>query len=416
MSYAELECLLKQAMGLDPISIGSSAVERAVQARMSACAIGNLSDYAARARDSKAETQALIEAIVVPETWFFRDREAFAALTRIVQEEWRPAHPEGLLRLLSLPCSSGEEPYSMAMALLDARFPADRFRIDAVDISAHTLVRARRAHYGKNSFRGVELDFRERHFEATTHGHRLRKRVREQVQFHRANLLDPKLSTGAHTYDFIFCRNLLIYFDRPTQDRAVAVLQGLLAAQGVLFVGPSESGLLLNLDFVPARIPLAFAFRKKRQIVDAATVAPPVSSRHSAVKPKASPVVPATAARRSSRLVQTETRSDSSIEAAIQLADQGKLGEATRCCEAHLRRHGPSVQAFHLIGLIRAAAGELSEADKYYRKALYLDPNHYETLLHLALLLEKRGSRAGARVLRARMSRLSPQPASAHES
>ena len=108
MSYAEFESLLKQTMGLDAASIGSAAVERAVQARMSVCATDNLPGYWELVRTSAAEQQELIEAVVVPETWFFRDREAFAALARIVHDEWLPAHPQGTLRLLSMPSSSGE--------------------------------------------------------------------------------------------------------------------------------------------------------------------------------------------------------------------------------------------------------------------------------------------------------------------
>ena len=102
--------------------------------------------------------------MVVTETWFFREKQPFAALVRLVIEEWLPAHPTGRLRLLSVPCSSGEEPYSMAMALMDAGFPAARFEISAVDISARALAFAQRAIYGRNSFRGADLDFRTRHF------------------------------------------------------------------------------------------------------------------------------------------------------------------------------------------------------------------------------------------------------------
>jgi chemotaxis protein methyltransferase WspC len=69
-----------------------------------------------------------------------------------------------VLRILSLPCSTGEEPYSIAMALLDAGIPGDRFRVDAIDISARALERARAAVYGDNAFRGQPLDFRDRYF------------------------------------------------------------------------------------------------------------------------------------------------------------------------------------------------------------------------------------------------------------
>ncbi len=117
--------LLKSSMGLDVASIGSSSH----RTRRPAAAVGvRDSRIAARTGTTCArattELQALIEAVVVPETWFFRDREAFTMLARIGHEAWlRRAPASRVLRLLSLPSSTGEEPYSMAMALLDAGIP-----------------------------------------------------------------------------------------------------------------------------------------------------------------------------------------------------------------------------------------------------------------------------------------------------
>ncbi len=428
MDYTEFENFLKQAMGLDAASIGSSAIEHAVQGRMLACELNSTGVYLKLVQASATELQALIEAVVVPETWFFRDREAFAALAGMAFGEWLRTYPEGVMRLLSLPCSSGEEPYSMAMVLLDAGFPASRFQIDAVDISARVLSHAKRAVYGKNSFRGDNLDFRDRYFEATTHGHRLNDAVRQQVSFHHANLFEPNFFPGAGIYDMIFCRNLLIYFDRATQDNAVHILQRLLAAKGVLFVGPSETGLILSHDFASAKMPLAFAFRKINTTAQAAalTTAPRASvpQARPAIR---QPMLPLPAALKSSPQKhlqafskpavaplpdapqKTVAKLDAGIAAASALADQGRLVEAAKSCEEHMRRQGPSSQAFYLLGLIRDASGNLPEALQYYRKALYLDPNHLASLANLAFLLEKQGDASGAQVLRNRVLRTEPK-------
>ncbi|MFI4914163.1 MAG: CheR family methyltransferase, partial [Steroidobacterales bacterium] len=119
MAYSEIEKLLKHVTGLEAASLGSGAVERAAQARAAACAL-DVRSYLERLRTSATELQTLVNVIVVPETWFFRDLEAFAALGRIARDDWLRARPQQTLRLLSLPCSTGEEPYSIAMALLDA--------------------------------------------------------------------------------------------------------------------------------------------------------------------------------------------------------------------------------------------------------------------------------------------------------
>jgi len=82
------------------------------------------------------------------------------------------------------------------------------------------------------------------------------------------------------------------------------------------------------------------------------------------------------------------------------------LREAAELCETNLRQHGHSAKAFFLLGLVRDAAADLEAASEYYRKALYLEPNHYEALMHLACLTEKTGDPAGAQVLRLRARRL----------
>jgi chemotaxis protein methyltransferase WspC len=97
------------------------------------------------------------------------------------------------------------------------------------------------------------------------------------------------------------------------------------------------------------------------------------------------------------------------LAAARQLADAGKLADAAAICQAHLDRQGPSAQAFYLLGLVRDSGGDPQAVD-YYRKALYLEPDHYETLLQMSLLLEKNGDRAGARTFKQRAERVQQKP------
>ena len=155
MSFVRFEHLLERTMGLSASSIGAPTIERAVRARLRACNLERPDDYWDRIRRSPDELQELVEAVVVPETWFFRDPQAFTAMVHVARE-WLSAHPSGTLRLLSLPCSTGEEPYTMAMALIDGGMPVKRFRIDAIDISCHALAKAERGIYGNNSFRGQD--------------------------------------------------------------------------------------------------------------------------------------------------------------------------------------------------------------------------------------------------------------------
>jgi chemotaxis protein methyltransferase WspC len=412
-----IEARLRKEIGLDAASIGSALIERTIRLRMKLLGIRKIEDYHARLDASRAEREELIEAVVVTETWFFRDREPFNAFVQLVLGEWLPRHADGVCRVLSVPCSSGEEPYSLAMTLLDAGLPNERFTIDAVDISANALARAQRAVYGKNSFRGKELGFRSRHFQHTKDGFALAPQVQRCVSFRRDNLLDDGFLAGGAPYDFIFCRNLLIYFDRATQTLALEKLHRLLTAEGVLFVGPAELPLVSEGGFASANLPLAFACRKTAS----ATAAAP-KPRRRRTTPPLPPAITATTPVNgdngdSNHAIATEISGTTrrtvtgsvTLEAARQLADAGELDQAAAVCQALIARDGPSAQAYYLLGLVKDAADDDVAAVTFYRKALYLEPNHYEALIHTALLLERAGDTAGARTFKRRAERVQPQ-------
>jgi len=434
-----IEKLLRERIGLDPASVGSSAINRTARLRMKALGVAVFEEYVKLAEKSRAEWTELVEAIVVTETWFFRDRDPFNAFVQLVKEHGPTAHG-GRLRVLSVPCSSGEEPYSLVMALLDAGLSPEKFRIDAADISGRALNRARRAIYGRNSFRGKELGFRDRYFTHTKEGYLLSPAVRSAVRFFEGNILSTNFLPPRATYDFVFCRNLLIYFDGETQARALNTVGRLLAPSGVLMVGPAEQPLALENGFVSANIPMSFACRKGPP-----GARPPIM-RPRPVKLLHSPMMPAMPAPLPTRLPQTGLSTTqkvlpmvtgavtkgpgpyagmlppvrggkelaleppSDLALARRLADQGKLKEAAILCQAHLRMEPASAQAWYLLGLVSDARGK-PEASECYRKALYLNPSHYETLLQLALLSEKSGDAARARTFRQRAARIRPTAA-----
>ena len=399
-----IEQLLREKIGLDARSVGSSAIERSVRLRMKSLGLKKSEDYQRllESGPGRDEWEELVESVVVTETWFFRDRDPFAALIQLLRLEWLPQHPAGPARLLSVACASGEEPYSLAMALLDADIPPDRFTMDAVDLSARALAKAQRAVYGKNSFRGKDLDFRERHFQATQDGHALQPRVRDCVRFHRANLFEEDFLAGHPVYDFIFCRNLLIYLDSAAQAKALEKLDRLLAPQGRLFVGPAELPLATAHGFVSANIPMAFACRRVGgggKLLRAPRGRPDEVSRPA----KPDSAIPGSLS--TGKQIQRVTSTPAAPQAVLDLAAAGQLAAAAAICQAHLDRQGPSAQAYYLLGLVHDAGGDPQAMD-CYRKALYLEPTHYDSLLHMSLLLERSGDVAGARRFKRRADRV----------
>ncbi|RON05210.1 protein-glutamate O-methyltransferase CheR [Pseudomonas brassicacearum] len=400
---------LKERIGLDVNSVGPAIIERAVRQRMTAQQVKTADEYWLRLQGSADEQQALIEAVIVPETWFFRYPESFATLARLALKRLAEIKGMRALRILSLPCSTGEEPYSIAMALFDGGLVPHQFKVDGVDVSPLSVERAKRALYGKNSFRGQHSDFRERHFSTEDDGYRVSDRVREQVRLQVGNLLAPTLLANEPAYDFVFCRNLLIYFDQPTQKQVLEVLKRLTHVDGVLFIGPAEGSLLGHLGMRSIGIPQSFAF-----------------SRHSEPEPAPIPVfsapalpvrsVPAPALRsrpfaavapapRASLEKAPNTDAAALLASIATLANEGKSLEARAVCEEYLRNHEPVAQVFYWLGLLSDVAGSVLEAQGFYRKALYLQPQHPEALMHLSVLLASQGDASGARRLQQRAAR-----------
>lgn len=412
MAQEAIEQLLKQTIGLNSASIGSSSIARAVQQRMRVLGITSTDTYQKRL-SSSAELQELIEEVIVPETWFFRDRNPFIALARHATERWPTRGRYGPLRILSVPCSTGEEPFTIAMTLLEAGLTANEFSIDAVDISTSNLRRAQIGLYRENSFRGEDLGFRSRHFQSSEDNYLLKPEIRALVNFHHANLMAPGFFNDVEPYDVVFCRNLLIYFDRDTQAQALKVLERLLQPNGLLFLGHAEAGVLAGQQFSPLDHARSFAFvhGANQRATQAEIETPfqlPRSRQANPVKRQAVKHVlaqPFPAHAHSAAAPEPAPKQRPDLETATQLANEGHLVEAAKLCEQYLRQQGPDAQAFYLLALVREAVGEGIEAEALLRKSLYLDPNHYESLTHLALILERRGDHANAALTQQRAKR-----------
>jgi chemotaxis protein methyltransferase WspC len=396
-----IEERLRQAIGLDPSSLGPNLIESLVSQRMNRLGLRDVGEYKRLLERSAHEWSELVESVVVTETWFFRDHEPFRAFAQLARQRWLPSHHRGLLRVLSVPCSSGEEPYSVVMALLDAGFPAERLYVEGVDVSERALEKAWRAVYGSNSFRGVEPAVLERFFRSSEEGYALDPCVRKKVYFHRGNLVGESFAAAAGEYDFVFCRNLLIYLDAAARRTALRRLHQLVAPGGMLFVGAAEVPLAAEQGFMPAGMAMAFACNKTARIS-----VNPKAPRIRASRGLAAGRAHSRAARSASEPA-VRCRPAEDLAAARSLADAGKLVEAAEACRAHLLRYGASAAAYYLLGLVHDAHNQ-SEAAEYYRKALYLEPDHGDSLWQMALMAQKNGDLAQAREFKRRAQRAQP--------
>lgn len=397
--------LVRQQTGLD---LSAAVIDRAVGRRMAECGEADASAYAANI--TPAEMRALIELLVVPESWMFRDADAFAAAVAFVQRRLA-ASPGRPVRILSVPCAGGEEPYSMAMALREAGVAPALFRIDAIDLSEVALQRARRGRYTRNAFRGANLAFRERYFTAVGNEFQINEEVRAQVSFSQGNLLVTDLGAGGR-YDVVFCRNLLIYFDEPTAAAAIARLHALLADDGVLFAGYAEVPTYCRNGFASMRVANAFALQKAAV---AAPAAPAARAPAAPARPARTPARPAAVAAAPQRKPQPQRQSAPApatldtgafLAQARKQADQGDHAAAAAACKRVLETAPDAADAYFILALTSECSGDLPAAEGYWRRCVYLKPDHYEALCHLALLARERGDAAQSDALRQRAARV----------
>jgi chemotaxis protein methyltransferase WspC len=407
-----VERLLSDRIGLDPGSIGRKNITDAVRRLMAAAGVEDAGGYLRALHADPAEMERLVEELVVPETWFFRDAEAFNFLRKHLRD--RPGPPDGRpLRLLSAPCSTGEEPYSIAMVLAETGIAEEDFRIDALDISGKALDTARRAIYGKASFREKNTG-PERYFNRVSEGRRLDPRLAGLVHFSKENFARPDALAACAPYDIIFCKNLLIYLTEAARKQVLANIGRLLVPGGLLFTGHSEMMFFLRHGYASARHERAFACTgpqaaqgseeaqaKKKRPDPAGAVRRVPAVPHKAAPGKAAP----TYAGGEAAGLKDKRPGGPGLEEIRRLADAGDLEEACRLCGQFCEQHMPQKEAFYLMGLIHLARDAFADAELFFQQALYMDPQYYDALVHMELLYERKGDKTQASIMGQRIKR-----------
>jgi chemotaxis protein methyltransferase WspC len=367
------------------------------------------SDPAAYARllaDNSDAWDSLVERVVIPETWFFRDIAPFELVANLARAHAQRASRK-VLRILSCPCSTGEEPYSIVMTMLHAGAPPESFTVDAVDVSPRALQSAQAATFGKRSFRDPDPWYRAAYFDhAESDGSwRLKDSVVSQVKFRQGNLVAPDFLNDDAPYDAVFCRNLLIYIHPEARLLAMAALRRLVDEHGILVLGHAETAFAREHGFKQTGPAGAFAFVKhgarvapKPRPAKHANVPSGVASTPSSIERASSPKAPVAP-------VGEQDTDLSLLVIARQMGDAGQLHDALRLCREHLQRVPGSAEGHFLLGVLHDALGHDDLAARSFRKVLYLNPAHRDALLHLALKQEARGDGSGAALLRERARR-----------
>jgi chemotaxis protein methyltransferase CheR len=231
-------CRISLAEGKQPL------VKARLWKRIRALGLPGYSEYFAlvESPEGMPELLFMVDALTTNKTSFFREAQHFDFLKEELSVHFKTRNR---LRIWSAGCSSGQEPYTLAIVLQEALTPARRSDalILATDISQRILAAAREGVYDDEEVGGLSPPRLRRWFATRRDGakarHRVSDELRRMIRFARLNLMEPWSMRGP--FDFIFCRNVMIYFDRPTQENLVRRFQGLLRPGGCLVVGHSES-------------------------------------------------------------------------------------------------------------------------------------------------------------------------------
>ena len=211
----------------------------------------------------------VMDAFSVQETYFWREFSQIESLIKLVIPAWFSTHAMPL-RIWSAACASGEEPYTIVMALHEAGLGHLPIEVSASDASEAALARARGGVYRERSFRALPEALRQKYFTAVPEGWKLDPAIARRVKFERANIVNPAEIAQLATVPVIFCRNVFIYFSADAIRRTVEMFAERMTGQGHLFVGSSESLLKVTQEFALEEMGDAFVYVRKPR---------PVSSR-----------------------------------------------------------------------------------------------------------------------------------------
>ena len=435
MNPVPVLAFLSQRLGLEPESIGNS-LKQTVRRCMVASGASNEQEYmqlieqwdgagCTLLQNGKPGCTAacdLIDSIVVPETCFFRDTEPFRRLSHLAHEHLqscKKSRPKPF-RVLSAPCSTGEEPYSAAMTLLDAGLSPEYISVDGVDISPAALEKAKCGTYTSGSFRSDNLSFRNRYFstrppqDGSVQSWEIIDTVKKCVRFFPLNLANAtELAMDAVTslqrsYDAVFCRNFMIYLDSHTRDQVLSTMRSKLAPEGEFFVGHAEAVLTMGAGFTPVNHARSFAFRKEERQVSNVTVSRKAPKQTLRKQQPLMGIVP-DAVSAKPNMIMPDSQAEGpcrDMSKAREYADKGRLNEALEICGACLETDPMNITALYLSALICDASGREKDAFAYMNKAVYLDPDNREILVQAALLCDRIGKTEQARQLRTREKRV----------
>lgn len=244
-------------------------IDRRVAERIDVTGCPSFASYFSVLVSDPAEAELLINSFTVNETYFYREEHQLQCLSRsLLPEIIRDKRPGDRIRIWSVPCSTGEEPYSIAIWLLENWHLVDAYNVEIVgsDIDTMVLRHAEYGEYGKRALSRLPESIRSAYFDRVHEdGWRIIKDLRESVSFRPVNIIDAGSVKQEGRFDIVFCRNVLIYFDDGARSRAVNHLYDAMLPGAYICLGHTESMSRISSRFQVARFPEAIVYRRVKE-------------------------------------------------------------------------------------------------------------------------------------------------------
>jgi chemotaxis protein methyltransferase CheR len=214
----------------------------------------------------RKEFNELLNLVLIKETFFFRDERQLGALTKNILPELIERKKGNEIKIWSAGCATGEEPYSIAMAILE-NFPPGNVNVSiyATEINPETLARAKEGIYGKSAMRAIDRTVLNKYFIQRKGQYYINDQIKQLVRFDTLNLIEPCFYPESGSFDIIFCKNVIIYFRLETVKTVIQKFYNVLAPGGYLFLGHSESLWQISDEFELEEIFGVFLYRKNRK-------------------------------------------------------------------------------------------------------------------------------------------------------
>lgn len=404
-TYRNIIQLIVDEMGLDPNSLGDISIKTCIKSLLNS--MDNISEdelYKELLTDHSIMTK-LIEEIKVPETWFFRENEAFRYLEKYAIE-FLSKNKYSKLNILSAPCSSGEEPYSIAITLHNLGFTNEQYRICAVDISNANIEKAKNGIFTKSSVRNLDKNEIDKYFVNENNKYILKNNIKNSnIEFRNLNLIKELHKFKNEEFDVIFFKNLLIYLNEKSRQYVLSHIKRILKKDGILFVGVSELNFFINNNFEAINHNLAFACKPKQKIIEQKKI---IKKNIEYTSKSISKIAHSKSI--SNQILNNtpilERYNEIKISNIKKMMDLGNYIEAEKEIDEYIKRNMNNFELYFNKGLIKYVNRLYDLAKEFFLKSIYLEPNNYDALIYLSLIEKELGANDRAEMYRLRAEKV----------